>query len=144
MPPERIGVRLKRAVAARAGSVCEYCKSPARLAITPFAVDHIMPKSRGGLSDFNNLALACQGCNNLKYTKTVGSDPISGDSVALFHPRQHRWRDHFAWNDGATLIVGITPIGRASVDALHLNRPEIVNLRMILYAAGEHPPAEPE
>jgi hypothetical protein len=29
------------------------------------------------------------------------------------------------------------------VASLHLNRPELVNLRRILAAAGEHPPPEP-
>jgi hypothetical protein len=36
----------------------------------------------------------------------------------------------------------MTPIGRAPVEALHLNRPGLVNLRRILHAAGEHPPPE--
>jgi hypothetical protein len=34
--------------------------------------------------------------------------------------------------------------GRATVEALRLNREGLVNLRRILYAAGEHPPAEPD
>jgi hypothetical protein len=61
----------------------------------------------------------------------------------LFHPRQQRWSDHFTRNEGATLIIGLSPTGRATVASLHLNRPELVNLRRILAAAGEHPPPEP-
>ena len=38
------------------------------------------------------------------------------------------------------LIVGRTMAGRATVEALHLNRPELINLRRVLYAVGEHPP----
>jgi hypothetical protein len=64
--------------------------------------------------------------------------------VSLFHPRPPRWRDHSAWSADATLIVGLTPIGRATVDALRMNRTELVNLREVLYAAQKHPPAEPE
>ena len=30
--------------------------------------------------------------------------------------------------------------GRATVDALHLNRPQLLNLRRLLHAADEHPP----
>jgi hypothetical protein len=37
------------------------------------------------------------------------------------------------------LIIGRTATGRATVEALHLNRPELVNLRRVLRAAGEHP-----
>lgn len=35
-----------------------------------------------------------------------------------------------------------TLIGRATVDALCLNRQALVNLRRVLVAAGEHPPQE--
>lgn len=90
----------------------------------------------------DNLALACQGCNNHKYTKTDGYDPTSGEQVPLFHPRKHRWSKHFRWSDDFDLILGITPVGRATVDALNLNRIGLVNLRQVLYALGEHPPLE--
>lgn len=40
------------------------------------------------------------------------------------------------------LIVGLPRVGRTTVKALQLNREALVNLRQILYAAGEHPPAE--
>jgi len=90
----------------------------------------------------DNLALACQGCNNHKYTKTEGYDPVTGDMVPLYHPRRQRWRDHFAWNEDFTLIIGLTPTGRATVETLWLNREGLVNLRRILYALGEHPPVE--
>jgi len=107
-----------------------------------FSVEHVEPLRRGGATTLDNLALACQGCNNHKYTKTDGRDPVSGECVPLYHPRQQRWRDHFAWNDNFTLIIGLTPTGRATVETLRLNREGIVNLRRILYAMGEHPPAE--
>ncbi|MBU4412437.1 MAG: HNH endonuclease, partial [Proteobacteria bacterium] len=77
-----------------------------------------------------------------KYTKTEACDPVSGKIVPLYHPRQQQWRDHFAWNDDFILVIGLTPIGRATIQALQLNREELVNLRRVLYAMGEHPPAE--
>jgi hypothetical protein len=107
-------------------------------------LEHIIPRSRGGVSTADNLAFSCQGCNNHKYTKTDGPDPLSNEVVPLFHPRRQRWRDHFAWNDDTTLVIGLTPTGRATMAALHLNRSQVVNLRRALYAIGEHPPAEPE
>jgi hypothetical protein len=36
-------------------------------------------------------------------------------------------------------IEGRTATGRATVLALHLNSPALVNLRRVLRAAGEHP-----
>ncbi len=108
-----------------------------------FSVEHIIPVIRGGESTLDNLALACQGCNNCKYIRTTAPDPVTEKQVALFHPRRDLWSQHFAWNDGSTRIVGLTPTGRATVAVLQLNRANLVNFRGILYAAGKHPPAEP-
>ena len=134
----------RQTIAERARGCCEYCRSQERFAPQPFAVEHIIPRSRGSATTLDNLAFSCQGCNNHKYTKTVGRDPVSGETVPLFHPRRQRWRDHFVWNDDTTLIIGLTPTARATVEALQLNRPGLVNLRRALYALGEHPPAEPD
>jgi hypothetical protein len=143
MAEERVSDRTRRMVADRARGCCEYCRSQVQFAMQPFSVEHIEPRSQEGPHSPENLALACQGCNNHKYAKTEGRDSVSGNLVALFHPRRHRWRDHFAWNADCTLIVGLTPTGRATVETLKLNREGRVNLRRILYAAGEHPPPEP-
>ncbi len=142
MPKSQVTARQRKAVAERARGCCEYCRSQARFAVQPFSVEHIIPQSQGGQTKLDNLALSCQGCNNHKYTKIEGRDPVSGDIVPLFHPRRQRWRDHFVWNDDFTLIIGLTPTGRATVEALRLNREGLVNLRRVLYAMGEHPPAE--
>ena len=37
-------------------------------------------------------------------------------------------------------VIGRTATGRATVAALHLNRPELLNLRQALRAIGVHPP----
>jgi hypothetical protein len=142
MNEERVPAALRTAAAVRARDCCEYCRSQARFAMQAFAIEHIDPRSQAGATSLENLALACQGCNGHKYNKTHSFDPVSGETVALFHPRKQSWRDHFTWNDDCTLIVGLTPTGRATVEALRLNRAGLVNLRRVLYAGGEHPPAE--
>lgn len=90
------------------------------------------------------MAFSCQGCNNFKYNKTEGYDPVSGEKTALYHPRQHQWNIHFAWNEDFTMLVGLTSIVRATLETLLLNREGVVNLRRLMYAAGEHPPVEPK
>ena len=95
-------------------------------------------------SDLGNLALSCSGCNGHKYNKTEAPDPTDGTLAPFFNPRQQRWHDHFCWNDNYTHIVGVTPIGRATVEALRLNRPGLVNMRQVLYGIGKHPPDLPE
>ncbi len=131
---------LREFVAQRAGWRCEYCRSPAAFAHQSFSLEHIRPRSRKGKRTARNLALSCQGCNNHKYNRTEALDPVSGVSVPLFQPRRHRWADHFAWSDDATSILGLTRIGRATAEALQLNREALVNLRRVLVEAGEHPP----
>src|SRR5277367_3014361 len=143
MSERRVPIALRRQVGERAGGLCEYCRSPASVSSQPFAVEHIIPKVRGGESTADNLALSCQGCNNHKYDKIDGIDPAGRDVVALYHPRRDRWRDHFAWSDDFALVVGVSPTGRASIVALRLNRESVVNLRRILGRIGKHPPPEP-
>ena len=136
----RVTARQKRAVIARANGCCEYCHSQLRFTNHSFSIEHIIPKSQGGENDLDNLALSCQSCNNHKYTKTESVDPLSRRIVPLYHPRQHQWEDHFAWNDDCTLIIGLTPTGRATVETICLNKSGLINLRRVLYATGNHPP----
>ncbi|AFZ23417.1 restriction endonuclease [Cylindrospermum stagnale PCC 7417] len=142
MSDNRVTVQQKKAVFERAKGCCEYCRSQARFAIQPFSIEHIIPRSQGGKTSLDNLALSCQGCNNHKYNKTEGRDILSENFVSLYHPRQQRWSEHFAWNDYFTVVIGLTPTGRATVETLQLNREGVVNLRRVLYDIGEHPPAE--
>lgn len=136
----RLSQAERDAVTRRAAGCCEYCRSQARFSPAPFSVEHIVPRARGGTDDPENLALACQGCNNRKYTDVAGIDPVTGESVPLFHPRLQAWEAHFAWSADSALIIGLTPVGRATIEKLHLNRPALVALRRVLYAGGEHPP----
>jgi len=134
----------REAVRSRARGLCEYCRSQESFATQSFAVEHITPVQAGGSSDLENLAFACQGCNNHKYTKIEAVDPVTATVVALFHPRRDLWGDHFIWSHDFTRIVGLTVKGRATVEALRLNRPGLVNLRRALFLCGQHPPSESE
>jgi hypothetical protein len=138
--PKRISQRLKRLIIDRSSGCCEYCLCQEQYSPVTFSVEHIVPKSRGGTISEDNLAFSCQECNNHKYNKTGGIDPVSGEEVVLFHPRLHVWNEHFVWNDDYTIIIGTSPIGRVTVELLHLNKLGVINLRRILQKAGKHPP----
>ncbi len=140
MSEPRVGAALRRAVAARAGHRCEYCGIREEFSTSPFCVEHIIPQAAGGPTRLDNLALACGGCNAHKGDKTKVPDPATGECVALFHPRKAAWDAHFAWSENTLLVVGLTPVGRATVQALRLNRTPLVNLRKLLRSAREHPP----
>jgi len=131
----------RRLVQERAVGCCEYCKSQLQYSTDSFSVEHIVPRSRGGTDDLTNLALACQGCNNRKFIAVEATDPLTGQTVPLYNPRRHGWDEHFVWSADFLVICGLTPTGRATVERLDLNREPVVNLRRLLRAAAEHPPA---
>ncbi len=131
---------LRREVRERAKNCCEYCRNQERYSTATFSVEHILPSSKGGTNDRHNLAFACWACNAHKSAKLRGLDPIARQFVPLFNPRNQAWEAHFIWDGTFTRILGITPTGRATVNALNLNREESVNLRAALVALGKHPP----
>lgn len=115
-------------VCRRATYRCEYCglhqnQSP----LAALHVEHILPRKHGGSDDLNNLALACIDCNLHKGSNVAGYDPETGRLTELFHPRRQSWCEHFE-RQGA-LIVGRTAIGRTTVEVLHLNAEERLQLR---------------
>ena len=140
MSSEYVPVALRQMVFDRAGGLCEYCRSQSRYAVDPFVIDHIQPVSRGGKTVAENLSLSCQTCNNYKYIKTEAVDPATLQVVPLFHPRQMDWNQHFAWNENAEKVLGITPTGRATVALLQTNREGVMNMRRVLTLMNEHPP----
>ena len=48
----------------RDGFTCQYCKT--RLPSESLTFDHVIPRSRGGVSSWSNVVTACQDCNLLK------------------------------------------------------------------------------
>lgn len=124
----------------RARGCCEYCLTQRKFSPDPFSLEHILPKSRDGLTDEQNIALSCQGCNGHKFTAVEALDPLTLRNAPLYHPRRDRWSDHFRWSDDYLRIVGTSPMGRATIERVRLNREEVVNLREVLVQVGKHPP----
>jgi hypothetical protein len=59
--------------------------------------------------------LSCGLCNQYKGIKIKGFDQKSQSFVPLFNPRKQVWKKYFVWSADETQIVGLTPIGRATV-----------------------------
>ena len=133
---------LQAQVRQRAKKLCEYCHASEQWQYVQFTIDHIIPLAEGGSNDLSNLALACFHCNRRKGRNQEAIDPESGQVVPLFHPRRDRWRQHFCWSEDYLHLIGITPIGRATIKALVLNRERIVAIRSADYQVGRHPPPE--
>jgi 5-methylcytosine-specific restriction endonuclease McrA len=134
-----IAPALRRAVVERAHGRCEYCQT-AQAIVVEMEVDHITPESAGGATDIDNICLTCIGCNGFKLAFQTGIDPETGKEAPLFHPRIHLWDDHFAWAAAGTLLLGLTPTGRATVARLRMNRERLVEARRLWVVAGWHPP----
>ncbi|MFK7980618.1 MAG: HNH endonuclease [Saprospiraceae bacterium] len=130
----------KRLVFERASFTCEYCFSLDQYSSSPFNVEHIIPVSKSGGNDIKNLALACHGCNAHKYNKMFGMDKETMHLAPLYNPQINEWHKHFKWNEAFTIIIGLTPIGRATIETLHLNRFRLLNQRFVFRKAGLHPP----
>ncbi len=136
----KISASIRSKVEKRAGKFCEYCQSPLKFSSDPFSVEHIFPTSKGGTNDLENLALACQGYNGHKSTKTEAFNTISQTTATFYNPRKDSWSEHFVWNEDFIEIIGKTAKGRVTIKVLKLNRQRVMNLRKILVLAGEHPP----
>jgi hypothetical protein len=126
-----------RQVRERAGNICEYCRLPQELTFIQFEIDHIVAQKHHGPTVLENLALACFYCNSNKGPNIAGIDPESGELSALFNPRIHRWADHFQWQ--GPLLVGVTSIGRTTIDVLEINSSDYVRLRESLADEGLFP-----
>jgi 5-methylcytosine-specific restriction endonuclease McrA len=78
----------RRAVFARDGWTCQYCGRTAE------NVDHVIPKSRGGLHSWDNVVAACRRCNSRKENRMPADVGLK-----LF-------REPFVPKDGLRLSLG--------------------------------------
>lgn len=99
--PRRLFLPLtRRTILARDHYTCQYCGAqPAKSGLT---VDHVVPRSRGGETDWKNVVTACVPCNQRKGQRT----PQEVGMRLLASPRRPRYaalvllgkaRTHEAW-----------------------------------------------
>ena len=115
----------------RAKFRCEYCQVLEDY-VQQFVNEHILPMSKGGNSNLQNMANACGACNNHKYNKTEGFDKVTKKYFPLYNPRKDKWLNHFGWSEDYKFILGLTPIGRVMIEHLQVNRKKLLNLRELL------------
>src|SRR5690348_12482131 len=136
-PRRAIPPQIDRRVRETAKNRCGYCLSPQHLVMARLEIEHILPLAQGGTDDEVNLWLACPICNGHKSDKTEDIDPMSGERAPLFNPRTQSWFDHFEWASDGIRILGKSPVGRATVAALHLSDdPDALAVRSWWVLAG--------
>jgi len=133
---------LRQRISQQASARCGYCLTQEVVSGIPLTLEHLVPKAKGGEDIEENLWLSCRLCNEAKGVLTEARDPETGARVPLFNPRRQRWREHFRWNQAGTHIIGITPIGRATVEVLLLNCELRLLARTLWVEAGWHPPID--
>jgi HNH endonuclease len=133
---------LRQRIRERARNRCGYCLSSQQYVMAQLEIEHIFPRALGGADDESNLWLSCGLCNRYKGSQTAGVDPSDGARVTLFNPRTQVWREHFRWSPDGTRILGLSTVGRATIEALRLNNELAVEVRRNWVLAGWHPPEE--
>jgi HNH endonuclease len=137
-----IPAELRRQVRDDSGRRCGYCHSPETFLGMPLDIDHLVPEVMGGETTRENLWLACSRCNDFKGGSIDAPDPQTGDLTRLFNPRTQRGLEHFSWASTGERIIGLTPTGSATVEALHLNNEFIIVARRFWVEAGRWPPSD--
>lgn len=90
---------------------CQYCHT--KLPTEDLTFDHVVPRSRGGLTSWENIVTACQSCNRAKSNRTLKdcglqlSHPPKRPSArqlyqsgrCIARPDLHRsWQDYLYWD----------------------------------------------
>jgi len=99
----RQGLRFnRRNVFARDGNQCQYCGE--RFPTSELSLDHVVPRSRGGVTSWENIVCACVACNVRKGGRTppearmnLVRHPIKPKrspllSIKLGNPKYESWR----------------------------------------------------
>jgi hypothetical protein len=133
---------LRRLVAKRASSLCEYCLIHEDDTFFGCEVDHIISEKHGGRTTEDNLAYACLFCNRYKGSDIASLQPGTDTLVRLFNPRTDSWNDHFRLDDQG-IIAPLTPIGEVTARILGLNHPERLLERSALMEIRRYPTAGP-
>lgn len=82
----RVVVRLtRRNILLRDDHQCQYCA--ARPGVRELNLDHVVPKSRGGLDTWENLVVSCRVCNLKKGRRT----PEEAGMALLRKPKRPAW-----------------------------------------------------
>ena len=84
----------RRNVYLRDKKVCQYCGT-----FCPWekaTIDHVLPRSRGGKTNWSNVVLACAKCNNKKGNKLLGKSGF----VLKKKPQRPQWSQLVSEKEG--------------------------------------------
>jgi len=89
----------RSAIYKRDNNKCQYCGATKKLTI-----DHIIPKSKGGTDDWDNLVVACSSCNTKKGNKLLEQSglklvkkpmrPRTHLDLTIFQTKCEEWKEY--------------------------------------------------
>lgn len=82
--PYRAASLSRRAVFIRDGHICQYCGGRAE------SIDHVIPRSRGGEHDWENVVAACRRCNTRKMNRLPSEAGLKLMRAPVI-PHDHIW-----------------------------------------------------
>ncbi len=105
MATEKRGVKFSRLnVYVRDGFTCAYCET--KLPMSKLTYDHVIPRSRGGRTEWLNIVTACYPCNSKKGNKTpidagmrIKRPPFRPSSLPMIAPLIDPTRAPIEWRD---------------------------------------------
>lgn len=142
MTSRYIPKKVRQRVKAAARNRCGYCLCSQDYVYIELTIEHIIPTALGGSDEESNLWLSCGRGNGGKGVQVDGYDFVTEQQVPLFNPRTQVWKDHFRWDSTGIQIIGLTAIGRVTVEALKLNAPQVLVVRRNWVSVGWHPPED--
>jgi hypothetical protein len=138
----KISKELDEKIRRQAKNRCGYCQNPQDLLPFKLEIEHIFPQALGGKTIEENLWLACRECNAHKAAKLKALDQLSEKIVKLFNPRKQKWNEHFEFSQDFSEIIGKTPCGRATVNALQMNNIYQTTARLAWIEPNKFPPKD--
>ena len=111
----RVRVKLnRRNLFARDRNSCQYCGR--RFATSDLSIDHVVPRSQGGRTTWENVVCCCVSCNLAK----GGHTPEQAGMILLRKPVRPRWTPAFRAPSGRVRYAEWLPFLR-TIDAAYWN-----------------------
>ncbi len=121
-----VTIEARAAVRAAFGGRCGYCGVSEASVGGELEIDHFHPQAAGGSDELHNLVYACTACNRFKGDYAPALD--APESLRLLRPQRDDVNVHIAETVHGRLL-GLTPRGWFHIQRLHLNRPQLIEMR---------------
>jgi len=132
-----VSTEIRRLISERAGCICKYCLIAEEDSYYRHEIEHIISIKHGGLSELENLALACVFCNRNKGSDIASVGSSSSGLIRFYNPRTDVWSENFRL-DGM-VILPLTDIAEVTIRILQMNHEDQILEREVLNKVGRYP-----